>query len=72
MEILDKEKVTAIKRQQHVETAAQLHLERVVKLKHNLQEEKARNENLNRLLGWAHETFTKLEQKSQEVALLQV
>jgi hypothetical protein len=36
MEILDKEKITTIKRQQHVETAAQLHLERVVKLEHNL------------------------------------
>lgn len=73
MEVLEKEKVVTIKGQQQAKTIAKLHLEKVVKLECNLQEEKEKekNENPNRLLGWASETSTRLEQKQQEVALLQ-
>ncbi len=71
MEVLEKEKIATIKEQQQVKTIAKLHLEKVVKLECNLQEEKEKNENPNRLLGWESEMSTKLEQKQQEVALLQ-
>ncbi len=71
MEVLEKEKVATIKGQQQAKTIAKLHLENVVKLECNLWEEKEKNENPNRLLGWASETSTRLEQKQQEVALLQ-
>ncbi len=71
MEVLEKEKVATIKGQQQVKKITKLHLEKVVKLECNLQEEKEKNENPNCLLGWASETSTRLEQKQQEVALLQ-
>jgi hypothetical protein len=59
MEVLEKEKVTTIKGQQQAKTITKLHLEKVVKLEHNLQVEK--NEDLNHLLGQASETSTRLE-----------
>jgi hypothetical protein len=61
MEILEKEKVTTINGQQQAKTIAKLHLEKVVKLEHNLQEEKEKNEDLNHLLRRASETFARLE-----------
>ncbi len=63
IEILDRKKVATIKGLQHVEIVAQLHLERVMKLQCSFKEEKVRREDLNRLLGWASEMFTRLEQK---------
>ncbi len=71
MEVLENEKVVTIKGQQQVKTIAKLHLEKVVKLECSLQEKKGKNENLNHLLGWASEMSTILEQKQQEVVLLQ-
>jgi len=47
-------------------------LGRVIELEHNLQEEKLKNENLNHLLGQVGEMSIRLEQKKEEVALLQV
>jgi hypothetical protein len=61
MEVLEKEKVTTIKGQQQAKTIAKLHLEKVIKLECNLQEEKEKNEDLNHLLGRASETSTRLE-----------
>jgi hypothetical protein len=42
---------------------AQLHLERVVELECSLQEQKAKNEHLNCLLGWVGETIIRLKLK---------
>ncbi len=63
IEILDMKKVATIKGLQRAKIVARLHLERVMKLQCSFKEEKVRNEDLIRLLGWASETFTRLEQK---------
>ncbi len=44
-----------------MESFSHLQLEKVIELECNLQNKKARNEDLNHLLGRARETFTKLE-----------
>lgn len=44
-----------------METFVCLHLERVAQLERNFQNKKARNEDLNQLLGRVGETVTNLE-----------
>lgn len=51
MDILEREKADVVKGQQQAKTIAQIHLKKVVELERGLQEEKARNEDLNHLLG---------------------